>query len=145
MKEAAKAQRMKLRLKALQEEVREDEGAKASKKAKKRRSKKTRKLKPLDTRGDQGVDVYAVDPVTVENVALLTHTGGPPSTIHSPSKMNSPTKLDSPSKVEKQSRLVEERLMYAKFKHESDWLKAVLKERKAQQTLGTVTVTAMAK
>jgi hypothetical protein len=36
---------------------------------------------------------------------------------------------------------IDEKLLYAKFKNESDWLKAVLKERKSGATMSTATTT----
>ena len=105
----------------LQQLIQENQGKLATtegtgKPKKKKRTKKPKKLKPLKQN-------------PIENVAEETENMNDEVGDHNESMVQDPMPvLVSPKK---EVPKIDEKLLYAKFKNESDWLKAVLKERKA--------------
>ena len=91
-------------------------------KSKKKKVKKPKKLKPLKPSTETAVEgtVNASDEVQKNNDVIE-------ATLNPTNPVPAPVLVSLKNEIPK----IDEKLLYAKFKNESEWLKAVLKERKA--------------
>ena len=121
----------------LQQLIQENQGKLATmestvKPKKKKRTKKPKKLKPLKQNLEEHPAAETLDMNTegqgTNELQELTPEAA--SVVVS-------TKKEMPK--------IDEKLLYAKFRNESDWLKAVLKERKASLSTTTTTTSTHAK